>query len=194
MSATAWVVVVVLVAVGLWAVAVYNRLVQLRNRIANAFGQIDVQLKQRTDRVQTDALHQLLQQCRVELVVAQLVELFQCLLVPHRRPVGLRFHHCAKGVDQAGHFCRRADLLQFQSARIAAAIKALVMMAGDIERHRPDAGRFQQYRVAIAGVLLDQVELGVSETPRLVEHEIGDLESADFSRNFLLPVSAGRMI
>jgi len=49
MSATAWVVVVVLVAVGLWAVAVYNRLVQLRNRIANAFGQIDVQLKRRYD-------------------------------------------------------------------------------------------------------------------------------------------------
>lgn len=49
MSATAWVVVVVLVALGLWAVAVYNRLVQLRNRIANAFGQIDVQLKRRYD-------------------------------------------------------------------------------------------------------------------------------------------------
>ena len=49
MSAAAWVVVVVLVAVGLWAVAVYNRLVQLRNRIANAFGQIDVQLKRRYD-------------------------------------------------------------------------------------------------------------------------------------------------
>ena len=44
MSATAWVVVVVLVAVGLWAVAVHNRLVQLRNRSANALGQIDVQL------------------------------------------------------------------------------------------------------------------------------------------------------
>lgn len=49
MSATAWVVVVVLVALGLWAVAVYNPLVQLRNRIANAFGQIDVQLKRRYD-------------------------------------------------------------------------------------------------------------------------------------------------
>ena len=49
MSATAWVVVVVLVAVGLWAVAVHNRLVQLRNRIANALGQIDVQLKRRYD-------------------------------------------------------------------------------------------------------------------------------------------------
>jgi len=38
-----------LVVVGLWAVAVYNRLVELRNRIANAFGQIDVQLKRRHD-------------------------------------------------------------------------------------------------------------------------------------------------
>jgi LemA protein len=35
----------------IWAIAVYNRLVQLRNRIANAFGQIDVQLKRRYDLV-----------------------------------------------------------------------------------------------------------------------------------------------
>jgi len=33
----------------LWAVMLFNRLVQLRNRIANAFGQIDVQLKRRYD-------------------------------------------------------------------------------------------------------------------------------------------------
>ena len=42
---------VLLVAVALWAMAVYNRLVQLRNRTANAFGQIDVQLKRRYDLV-----------------------------------------------------------------------------------------------------------------------------------------------
>lgn len=35
----------------IWAVAAYNRLVVLRNRIANAFGQIDVQLKRRHDLV-----------------------------------------------------------------------------------------------------------------------------------------------
>ncbi|WP_374316860.1 LemA family protein [Aquabacterium sp.] len=32
-----------------WAVGVYNRLVKLRNEIANAFAQIDVQLKRRHD-------------------------------------------------------------------------------------------------------------------------------------------------
>ena len=31
-----------------WAVGAYNRLVRLKNTIANAFGQIDVQLKRRT--------------------------------------------------------------------------------------------------------------------------------------------------
>ena len=46
-----WVGVLLLVAVALWAMAVYNRLVQLRNRTANAFGQIDVQLKRRHDLV-----------------------------------------------------------------------------------------------------------------------------------------------
>ncbi len=35
----------------IWGVAIYNRLVALRNRIANAFGQIDVQLKRRYDLV-----------------------------------------------------------------------------------------------------------------------------------------------
>ena len=32
-----------------WAVGAYNRLVRLKNTIANAFGQIDVQLKRRYD-------------------------------------------------------------------------------------------------------------------------------------------------
>ena len=49
MSVTAWVVLGLFVLLGVWAVTVYNRLVQLRNRIANAFGQIDVQLKRRYD-------------------------------------------------------------------------------------------------------------------------------------------------
>lgn len=51
MSVAAWIVLALVVALGVWAVAVYNRLVQLRNRIANAFGQIDVQLKRRYDLV-----------------------------------------------------------------------------------------------------------------------------------------------
>ena len=45
---------IVLVAVAMlvvWAVLIYNRLVLLRNRMANAFGQIDVQLKRRHDLV-----------------------------------------------------------------------------------------------------------------------------------------------
>ena len=51
MSITGWVLLGLLAGALLWAVAVYNRLVQLRNRIANAFGQIDVQLKRRHDLV-----------------------------------------------------------------------------------------------------------------------------------------------
>ena len=51
MSMTAWVVLGLLAAALWWAIAAYNRLVQLRNRIANAFGQIDVQLKRRHDLV-----------------------------------------------------------------------------------------------------------------------------------------------
>ncbi|RZL66450.1 MAG: LemA family protein [Variovorax sp.] len=51
MSVTQWVLLAVVVMAVVWAVAVYNRLVQARNRIANAFGQIDVQLKRRYDLV-----------------------------------------------------------------------------------------------------------------------------------------------
>ncbi len=50
---TAWIVlgvfIVLTVAIALWAIGVYNRLVQLRNRFKNAFAQIDVQLKRRYD-------------------------------------------------------------------------------------------------------------------------------------------------
>ena len=42
---------VVLIALLLWAVTSYNRLVRLKNQVANAFGQIDVQLKRRYDLV-----------------------------------------------------------------------------------------------------------------------------------------------
>ena len=49
-SGIVWMVLAVLGACALlWGMRVYNRLVELRNRIANAFGQIDVQLKRRHD-------------------------------------------------------------------------------------------------------------------------------------------------
>jgi LemA protein len=46
---TAWIIVGVVVAVLIWAIAIYNGLVTLRNRFKNAFSQIDVQLKRRYD-------------------------------------------------------------------------------------------------------------------------------------------------
>lgn len=51
MSTTAWIALAIVAALLWWAIATYNRLVELRNRIANAFGQIDVQLKRRYDLV-----------------------------------------------------------------------------------------------------------------------------------------------
>ena len=43
--------IVVVVLIVLWAVSAYNGLVALRNRVKNAWSQIDVQLKQRADLV-----------------------------------------------------------------------------------------------------------------------------------------------
>jgi LemA protein len=44
-----WVLLAVVVALVIWAIAIYNGLVALRNRFKNAFAQIDVQLKRRYD-------------------------------------------------------------------------------------------------------------------------------------------------
>ena len=52
-SAHGWIilaiVIVVIIALVLWAVGAYNALVALRNRVKNGWAQIDVQLKQRAD-------------------------------------------------------------------------------------------------------------------------------------------------
>lgn len=49
MSTTSWVVLGIVVVVVLWAITVYNGLVGLRQRVNQAFADIDVQLKQRHD-------------------------------------------------------------------------------------------------------------------------------------------------
>lgn len=49
MSVSTVVAIVLLAVVLFWMVGAYNRLVRLKNIIANAFGQIDVQLKRRYD-------------------------------------------------------------------------------------------------------------------------------------------------
>jgi LemA protein len=49
MSIGGWVILAVVVALAAWAIAIYNRLVTLRNRFKNAYAQIDVQLKRRYD-------------------------------------------------------------------------------------------------------------------------------------------------
>lgn len=49
MQTSGWIALGVAAALALWAVALHNRLRQLRNRVDNAFAQIDVQLKRRHD-------------------------------------------------------------------------------------------------------------------------------------------------
>lgn len=49
MSMPQWILLAAGLLVLFWAVGAYNRLVTLKNAIANAFGQIDVQLKRRHD-------------------------------------------------------------------------------------------------------------------------------------------------
>jgi LemA protein len=49
MSTTGWIVVGVLVVLVLWVIAIYNGLVGMRQRVNQAFADIDVQLRQRHD-------------------------------------------------------------------------------------------------------------------------------------------------
>lgn len=49
MSTLLIIILAVVVFFALWAVGIYNRLVQLRNQVNNAWSQIDVQLQRRYD-------------------------------------------------------------------------------------------------------------------------------------------------
>ena len=49
MSTTAWVVLGVVVVIVIWAISIYNGLVAMRQRVNQAFADVDVQLKQRHD-------------------------------------------------------------------------------------------------------------------------------------------------
>ncbi|MBI1202466.1 MAG: LemA family protein [Rhodopseudomonas sp.] len=49
MSSTGWIVIGVIVVIVIWAISVYNGLVAMRQRTNQAFADIDVQLKQRSD-------------------------------------------------------------------------------------------------------------------------------------------------
>jgi LemA protein len=46
---TGWIILGVIVAIAIWALSIYNRLVVLGQRVGQAFADIDVQLKQRHD-------------------------------------------------------------------------------------------------------------------------------------------------
>jgi LemA protein len=49
MSTTGWIVLAVIVVIVLWLISVYNRMVAMRQRVNQAFADIDVQMKQRHD-------------------------------------------------------------------------------------------------------------------------------------------------
>jgi LemA protein len=49
MSTTGWIVLGVIVALVLWVIVIYNQLVAMRQRVGQAFADVDVQLKQRHD-------------------------------------------------------------------------------------------------------------------------------------------------
>ena len=51
MSTTGWIILGVIVVVALWVIAIYNGLVAMRQRVSQAYADIDVQLKQRHDLV-----------------------------------------------------------------------------------------------------------------------------------------------
>jgi LemA protein len=49
MSTTGWIILAVIVVLVLWIISIYNGLVSLRQRVGQAFADIDVQLRQRHD-------------------------------------------------------------------------------------------------------------------------------------------------
>ncbi len=51
MDTTYWIIIIALVVIGLWLMAMYNGLIKTRNRVKEAWSDIDVQLKRRYDLV-----------------------------------------------------------------------------------------------------------------------------------------------
>jgi LemA protein len=51
MTTTYWVIIIALVLIGLWLMTMYNSLIRVRNRVREAWSDIDVQLKRRYDLV-----------------------------------------------------------------------------------------------------------------------------------------------
>jgi len=49
MSTTGWIVLAVIVVIVLWVITIYNGLVSMRQRVGQAFADVDVQLRQRHD-------------------------------------------------------------------------------------------------------------------------------------------------
>jgi LemA protein len=49
MSTTGWIVLAIIVVLVLWVIVIYNQLVAMRQRVGQAFADVDVQLKQRHD-------------------------------------------------------------------------------------------------------------------------------------------------
>src|SRR5690242_10664939 len=49
MSTTGWIVLAVIVVIVLWVITIYNGLVSMRQRVSQAFADVDVQLRQRHD-------------------------------------------------------------------------------------------------------------------------------------------------
>src|SRR6185369_2755711 len=75
-----------------------------------------LQFDQRPDRIEADALDELLHQRRVELAVALVIDFLERSLVAEGTAVGLVFQHRAESIHQAGHFPGQADLLELQAA------------------------------------------------------------------------------
>ena len=44
-----WIALIILVVIAFWLIATYNGLIQARNKVKNAFAQIDTQLQRRFD-------------------------------------------------------------------------------------------------------------------------------------------------
>src|SRR5690606_29004939 len=95
-----------------------------------------VEFDQRADRVQPDALQELVDQGVAELRVAQLVEGFHRALTGHRAAVHTLTRHRAIAVDDASHLRRERNAHALQAARIAGAVETLVMRSDDRERRR----------------------------------------------------------
>ena len=131
MGSASLIIIAILLVLALWAAAVYNRLRLLRNRVENAWSQIDVQLKRRYDLIPNlvEVARGYLQHesSTLEAVAKARNQALQA-------SEGLRGH--SRSAQELGQFAAAEHLLGGHMGRLMAVVESYPALKADVQMQR----------------------------------------------------------